>query len=118
MTRLLGILWATSLLAACGTSCDQDGTPLSIIRTSDNPYELTRRSTDLEIVSARWSNQTTGSSGSAIVYQDYGCIFLFGCGTLTHIEASIPLSPGLNRITFYENDGECEWKDEMEITLT
>lgn len=117
MIRLLIILWAAPFIVACGSSCEQDSSPAYIIQTSENPYPMNRRSTDLEIVSARWTNHTTNEEGSAIVYQDYGCIFPFGCGTLTHIEASIPLSPGLNRVTLYEDDGDCEWKDENEITL-
>ena len=117
MIRFLGILWTASFLAACGTSCEQDSAPANIIQTSENPYQLFRKSTDLDIVSARWENHTTNERGNATVYQDYGCIFPFGCGTLTHIEASIPLAPGLNRVTFYEDEGDCEWDDENEITL-
>lgn len=117
MIRLLLILWAISFQVGCGTSCEQDSAPVNIIQTSENPYQLFRRSTDLEIESARWENHTTNGAGSAVVYQDYGCIIIFGCGTLTHIEASIPLTPGLNRVTFYEDDGDCEWEDENEITL-
>lgn len=117
MIRLLSILWTAPFLVACGTSCEQDSSPANIIQTSENPYQMVRRSTDLDIVSARWINHTTHEAGSATVYQDYGCIFPFGCGTLTHIEASIPLSPGLNRVTFYEGEKDCEWEDENEITL-
>ncbi|MFT5116341.1 MAG: hypothetical protein ACI8P9_005711 [Parasphingorhabdus sp.] len=117
MIRLLSILFTVSFLAGCGTSCDQAEKLGWVIQTSENPYQLFRRSTDLDIVSARWENHTTNERGGATVYQDYGCILFFGCGTLTHIEASIPLAPGLNRVTFYEDEGDCEWKDENEITL-
>jgi major membrane immunogen (membrane-anchored lipoprotein) len=117
MVRILSVLCTAFFLTACGTSCDQDSSPASIIQTSQNPYQLSRRSTDLDIVSARWENQTTNEIGGATVYQDYGCIFLFGCGTLTHIDASIPLSPGLNRVIFYEDEGDCEWREDIEITL-
>lgn len=117
MIRLLCVLWTTFFLVACGTSCEQDSAPANIIQTTDNPYQIYRLSTDLDIVSARWENRTTSERGSATVYQDYGCILILGCGTLTHIKASIPLSPGLNRVTFYEDEGDCEWKDENEIIL-
>ena len=117
MTRLFCVLGTTLLLAACGPSCEQDIGPASIIETSDNPYRIFRRSTDLDISSARWVNYTTNQSGSALVYQDYACVFPFGCGTWTHMDASIPLSPGLNRVTFYETSDGCEWRDENDITL-
>lgn len=117
MIRFCCVLGATLSLAACGSSCEQDSSPASIISTSENPYQISRKSTDLDIVSARWVNHTTGESGSAIVYQDYACVWPLWCGTWTHMEASIPLSPGLNRVTFYEKSDGCEWKDENEITL-
>ncbi len=119
MVRLLCIVGVVSILAGCGSSsCDEDGETAYIIQTSENPYQLQRRSTDLDIESMRWENYTTGEAGSGIVYQDYGCIFPFGCGTLSHIEASIPLSPGLNRVSIFEDEGDCEWEDEYEITLS
>ena len=117
MLRHLCIPFAAAILAGCGSSCDEDSGPVNLIQTSENPYRLLRRSTDLEIEAARWENHTTNEKGDAIVYQDYSCIFPIGCGTFTHIEASIPLLPGLNKVTVYEDDGDCEWKDENEITL-
>lgn len=117
MYKIMAVLVATSIVAGCGTSCEQDGTPLSIIQTSENPYQLFQRTTDLEIESARWNNRTTGFEGGASVSQEYGCLNFLGCGTLTVMRATIPLAPGLNQVTFYEDDGECEWKEDLEITL-
>lgn len=117
MIRLYGVLMTSLLLAACGPSCEDDVGPASIIETSDNPYRIFRRSTDLDITSARWENHTANQSGSALVYQDYACVWPLWCGTWTHMDASIPLSPGLNRVTFYETSDGCEWRDENEITL-
>lgn len=117
MIRLFCVLGTSLLLAACGSSCEEEVGPASIIETSDNPYRYFIKSSDLEITSARWINHTTNESGSALVYQDYACVFLFGCGTWTHMDASIPLSPGLNRVTFYETSDGCEWRDDLDITL-
>lgn len=117
MDRIFCVLGASLLLSACGSSCEDDVGPASIIETSSNPYQIFRRSTDLDIVSARWENHTTNQSGTATVYQDYACVFPIGCGTWTHIEASIPLTRGLNRVSFYEKSDGCEWRDENDITL-
>ena len=117
MIRFLCVLGASLSLAACGSSCEEDVGPARIIKTSENPYRIFRRSSDLDITSARWINHTTNESGSAMVYQDYACIFPFGCGTWSHMDASIPLDPGLNRVTFFETSDGCEWRDENEITL-
>ena len=117
MVKILSVLLVTSILTACGTSCEQDGESVKIIETSENPYPLFRRTTDLDIQSARWENRTTGEEGVANVYQDYGCILILGCGTLTHIDAPIYLAPGLNQVQFYEDEGDCEWEETLEITL-
>jgi len=112
-----GIVLATTTLTGCGTSCSQDYPPPTQITTDANPYRMSHLSSNLDYVSARWKNITTGESGTGLVTQVSECVFPIGCYLWTKFEYSIPLTTGLNTIYTYEKDGGCEWRDDYLITF-
>jgi len=101
------------MLSGCGddifdTVCEQD-VPVSQDSTFTTPYTIGYYTTNFDIRAVRWVNRTTGGSGSAqIVQVDANWLSV-------HME--IPLASGLNNISVYEDDGDCEWREDYLVTL-
>ncbi len=113
----LALAAATLQISACKTSCSQDSVPPSQIDTSDNPYRLAYLTTNFDIRAVTWDNRTTGQSGHASLTRVYECVFLFGCGNWLRVEMEISLAPGLNNIRVKEDEGDCKFSDDYQITL-
>lgn len=106
-----------AVLSGCSDSCSQDSSDPFPLDTNENPYQYVSHSSDLDIESARWVNETNGSSGDGTVTIVNDCLFLLGCGQWARTEMSIDLNPGLNRVSIYETEDGCEWREDYDITL-
>jgi hypothetical protein len=118
----MSVAGTLALLAGCGSeSCEQDYPPPEQIATSDNPYRISYRTSNVGISQVRWENVTTGDSGTASLEQKYECVpFIFFppiCGDWLHVTMDIPLIPGANTVHTYEASDGCEWRDDYVITL-
>lgn len=106
-------------VTGCSDSCSQDHPPPWQINTSDNPYHLDYLTTNFDLKSVRWENDTTGQSGNAFLSVVNQCVFPVGCGTWLKVEMDIPLVAGLNMVRTFEKDkgDDCEFEDEYQINL-
>jgi len=117
-----GASGALSVLSGCGDeSCEQDYVSSDTITTSQNPYQISYLSSNLQIGGIRWQNVTTGASGVATITQVYECVPLILlppiCGDWSRVTMDIALIPGANTVHTYEQDGGCEWRSDYQITL-